>query len=1141
MYSTFAATADADSFDDNTFGFGQAKDDVLSIPMSHESAHTHLKVPAPDMIPITGLNRMVYGPYNESTTSSSQYGYTRDGSEGNDSHLSGREDRDGSISSGYVNGQDRSYAPSPLHISHTAHPTFQIPSNLPGNSYGAHISNDNRSPLHPAKTTTISPTTVLPTSNKEHAIPPNPASEVQPSLKESSMVSPTDQGAHSHTPPTARQSTKPASMRKAPEFRANSSIPAEMSWPEFARQGILGAESSRLNPFALHPEEYKLLRNHVTHAQVTIYLNIRNAILRLWTRNPLVAVTPEEAAGCARDKRYFGLALVAYNWLLRNGYINFGCVEVPNTAGPNPRSKAKAGSQKTVLVIGAGMAGLGCARHVEGLFSQLGDRWADEGELPPKVIVLEARRRIGGRVYSHPLRNQQNSTLPRGHRCTAEMGAQIVTGFERGNPMNALIRGQLGIPYHALRDNTILYDHDGTIVERSQDLLVEKLYNDVLERVSVYRNKPATFRTVEGDRNMILFGREPSDTGGPTVAELEQSSAPLPAHANTTASTTEEKPSSGVEKLAGRAYQLTAGFDADIPAAEAVRRMGWTLKPEASSSQTLELDTIARSVKHPTLGPTMDEGIRQYQDLINLSPKDLRLLNWHHANLEYANAVSVNQLSLSGWDQDIGNEFEGEHTQIIGGYQQVPRGLWHCPTKLDVRFNSAVKSIHYNMRESVVGKAVKVACHNGEVFEADEVVLTTPLGVLKSGAISFNPPLPSWKNEVIERMGFGLLNKVILVYEEAFWEPHRDMFGLLNEAERQDSLDTKDYASRRGRFYLFWNCIKTSGRPTLVALMAGDAAHYAEASTDEHLVQEVTSRLTKMFSPKPVPLPSETIVTRWSKDPYARGSYSYVGPTTLAGDYDVMAKPHGLLHFAGEATCGTHPATVHGAYLSGLRAAAEVVESMIGPIEVPTPLVEKVEKKPIKTDRSSTPITLAAKHKLDSTDSTPPSSSQDGGRNAARKPGRDEAYEASIIGAILNEIGERPIKPGRSTGVNPFLLFTKDNWYACKEECDQKRQAATGDPNAKASKTEIRSAIGLKWRTASEEVKKPYLEQTSMAKEDAAAMAKQFKESVERWDREAERIRKEFVEKNPPPDGDVALYEGRTAIEVGGGKRLRRG
>ena len=188
--------------------------------------------------------------------------------------------------------------------------------------------------------------------------------------------------------------------------------------------------------------------------------------------------------------------------------------------------------------------------------------------------------------------------------------------------------------------------------------------------------------------------------------------------------------------------------------------MGWSLKAGAPVIQSLQLDPVAKASQYPTLGQIMDEGIRQYQSVLDLRPRDLRLLNWHHANLEYANAASVNQLSLSGWDQDIGNEFEGQHTEVIGGYQQVPRGLWQCPTKLDVRFRSVLKSVHYNMDGKGAGKAVKVECTNGEVFEADQIVLTTPLGVLKSGSITFQPPLPDWKQDVIERMGFGLLNKV---------------------------------------------------------------------------------------------------------------------------------------------------------------------------------------------------------------------------------------------------------------------------------------------------------------------------------------------------------------------------------------------
>jgi hypothetical protein len=355
------------------------------------------------------------------------------------------------------------------------------------------------------------------------------------------------------------------------------------------------------------------------------------------------------------------------------------------------------------------------------------------------------------------------------------------------------------------------------------------------------------------------------------------------------------------------------------------------------------------------------------------------------------------------------------------------------------------------------------------------------------------------------------------------------MFGLLNEAEHEASLRPEDYNARRGRFYLFWNCIKTSGKPTLVALLAGDSAHYAESTSNDQLVKEVTDRLDSMFAPNPVPLPTETIVTRWSKDPFARGSYSYVGAKTQTGDYDVMARPHGPLHFAGEATCGTHPATVHGAYLSGLRAAAEVYETMTGPIEVPSPLVEKK----IKLEQPTTPS--FADFKPGFAPAVLPAQT-----TKTARAQRDEDYEAAIIGAILEEIGERPIKPGRS-GVNPFLLFTKEYWYIVKKECDDARVAATGNSEARATKQEVRIAIGLRWRTAGEDIKKPYQELADKARESASSSAADFKERVAHWDTEAARIRQDYIQKNPPPGGNEDLIlNSRTAIELGAGKRLRR-
>ncbi|MBE7180701.1 MAG: FAD-dependent oxidoreductase [Terriglobus roseus] len=370
------------------------------------------------------------------------------------------------------------------------------------------------------------------------------------------------------------------------------------------------------------------------------------------------------------------------------------------------------------------------------------------------------------------------------------------------------------------------------------------------------------------------------------------------------------------------------------------------------------------------------------------------------------------------------------------------------------------------------------------------------------------------------------------MYEKPFWEESRDMFGLLNDPKQQNSLNQKDYSARRGRFYLFWNIIKTSGRPTLVALMAGDAAYQTEEDDNASLVDEVTKQLEKMFPTKDVPRPTEAIITRWRKDPFSCGSYSYVGPKTRSDDYDIMAQPWGPIHFAGEATCGTHPATVHGAYLSGLRAAAEVVDDLAGAVAVTEPLVAPSVK--LEED---TPVALDLKRKFSGAPVTQqaPLSLQE----AAPQKSDAEAYEASIIGAILSEIGERPIKPAKQ-GVNPFLLYQKDHWYPRKAEMDAEVQRKTGKADAKASKTDIRIVLGHQWRTAAEDVRKPYLDAAQQSKNGIAALTADYTDRVKRWDEDAARIREEFISKNPLPGGAEKHFSGRTAIELGRVRKNRK-
>ena len=44
-----------------------------------------------------------------------------------------------------------------------------------------------------------------------------------------------------------------------------------------------------------------------------------------------------------------------------------------------------------------------------------------------------------------------------------------------------------------------------------------------------------------------------------------------------------------------------------------------------------------------------------------LNPYDRQVLDWHFANLEFANATPLSLLSLQHWDQDDEFEFSGSH------------------------------------------------------------------------------------------------------------------------------------------------------------------------------------------------------------------------------------------------------------------------------------------------------------------------------------------------------------------------------------------------------------------------------------------------------------------------------------------------
>lgn len=492
--------------------------------------------------------------------------------------------------------------------------------------------------------------------------------------------------------------------------------------------------------------------------------------------------------------------------------------------------------RKRIIVIGAGPAGLIAARHLKRQgFS---------------VTVLEARSRIGGRVYT----DRSSLSVP------VDLGASIITGVEadvaterRPDP-SSLVCTQLGIELTVLNSDCPLYDIvTGQKVPADLDKALEAEYNSLLDDMVLVVAQ-------NGERAMKM--------------SLED----------------------GLEYALKRRRMIRIGADPG--------------EPELT-------DSLAAPVDSKT---SVDNGVPESgaMDEDTLSPLERRVMNWHFAHLEYGCAALLKEVSLPYWNQDdVFGGFGGAHCMIKGGFSSVVESLGEG---LNIFLDHAVTEISYGSKDFETTEdhlsRVKVSTSNGHEFSGDAVLITVPLGCLKAESIKFVPPLPQWKQSSIKRLGFGVLNKIVLEFPEAFWDDSVDYFGAT--AERTDC---------RGQCFMFWNIQKTVGAPVLIALLVGKAAKDGECMSSQEHVDHAIMVLRRLFGEASVPNPVGSVVTDWGRDPFSYGAYSYVAIGASGEDYDIIGKPvENCLFFAGEATCKEHPDTVGGAMMSGLREAVRIMD-----------------------------------------------------------------------------------------------------------------------------------------------------------------------------------------------------------------------
>ena len=299
-----------------------------------------------------------------------------------------------------------------------------------------------------------------------------------------------------------------------------------------------------------------------------------------------------------------------------------------------------------------------------------------------------------------------------------------------------------------------------------------------------------------------------------------------------------------------------------------------------------------------------DISVRQaVQPILNQfspSSQDYRFVNFIlSGSIEQEYSGSTSQLSTYWYDN--AEVFAGNDALFEQGYAVIPQFL---AKGLTIKKGQVVKEIRWQQ------SPVRVITQNSE-FTADHVVVTLPLGVLQAKRVTFTPALPQGKQKAIASLGMGVLNKCYLRFAEAFWPKN---------------VDWLEYIPVQHGEWTEWVSFQQAvNKPVLLGFNAADRGRQIEAWSDTQIVDSAMKTLRTIFGAA-IPDPVDYQLTRWASDPYALGSYSFNALGSTPNMRKVLAAPlQGKLFFAGEATETGYFGTAHGAYLSGLRAATDVL------------------------------------------------------------------------------------------------------------------------------------------------------------------------------------------------------------------------
>ena len=288
--------------------------------------------------------------------------------------------------------------------------------------------------------------------------------------------------------------------------------------------------------------------------------------------------------------------------------------------------------------------------------------------------------------------------------------------------------------------------------------------------------------------------------------------------------------------------------------------------------------------------------------------------------VEGFNAARKEIISIRSLKQDAeaADRINGDCSfRLVNGYDAVVlemlSGVKDLPAKL--KLHSVVETIEWNPR------GVTVRFRSGltgqiESLEGRRAIITVPLGVLQCGGMAFDPE-PNEALEAARALQFGQVLRLVLRFEQAFWE------------EKEEFAKAGFLLSDQPFFPTWWTPAPIRA-PAITGWSAGPHADALLGKTKDEIVRHALEDLSKITGCELGRLNrilAAAYLHDWHADPFARGAYSYVPVGAMDAREKLAKSIRETLYFAGEAVeTEGHSATVHGAIASGRRAAREILE-----------------------------------------------------------------------------------------------------------------------------------------------------------------------------------------------------------------------